>query len=147
EFRDQLLGGSFERLPPGLIAPLKRRVDVAARLHLGALRLTEPISTLSPSERRRMALGQALVTPLTGALYLIDSVTTGITPQEIADVVSPLRELVDRGASVWVIDDHPAVIEAADRVLEFGPGAGTEGGRIVALGRSSPEPKLESLPT
>src|SRR5690606_25520832 len=93
-----------------------------------------PLSTLSGGEAQRLKLARALSEVKKGGLFLLDEPSAGLHRDEVARVVDAMDALVAAGASVIVVDHDLDVIGAADWVVELGPGAGSEGGRLVAEG-------------
>ncbi|MDR3233472.1 MAG: AAA family ATPase [Planctomycetaceae bacterium] len=101
---------------------------------LGMLTLDRQVSALTYSERRRVALTAALASPLVDMLYVLDEPSLGLTKEQTEKLLDFVRQLRDRGNTVILIDHHPVLLLAADHLVEFGPGAGTDGGRIVFQG-------------
>lgn len=122
---------AVERATVGEGARRLRRVE---DLGLGHLRLTRPADTLSSTEIRRLRLARAVANPLSGVLYALDEPAAGLDDALAARVARLLRELVDAGNTVAVVEHHRAVLLAADALIEFGPGAGVDGGRVVFAG-------------
>ncbi len=111
-----------------------RRISLMLDCGLGYLSLSRGLRTLSGGEARRTALTSALGSGLTGTLYVLDEPTQGLHPEDTQRVLSVIRRLQQAGNSVVVVEHDPAVMLAADQVLEIGPGAGDDGGRIVFQG-------------
>ncbi|MBI4705380.1 MAG: excinuclease ABC subunit UvrA [Deltaproteobacteria bacterium] len=112
-------------------AELVARLGYLERVGLGYLSLDRQARTLSGGEAQRVALTAALGTSLTGALFVLDEPTVGLHPADLPPLVEAMRELAARGNAVLVVEHDPAVIAAADRVLELGPGAGADGGALT----------------
>jgi excinuclease UvrABC ATPase subunit len=113
---------------PAAHAILSRMADVG----LGYLRLGQPLTTLSGGERQRLKLATHMGEE--GGVYVLDELTTGLHLADLEQLLRLLDRLVDRGKSVIVIEHHLAVMAHADWIIDLGPGAGHDGGRIVFEG-------------
>lgn len=113
---------------------LESRLTYLERVGLGYLTLDRQARTLSGGEAQRVTLTAALGTSLHNALFVLDEPTVGLHAADVEPLCGMLRELADRNNTVLVVEHDPALIRAADRVVELGPGAGAEGGRVVADG-------------
>jgi len=134
-------GPSIQGLPPRtltLTADLRR--DLVARMRaladagLGYLTLRRELASLSGGEAQRVRLASALSGGLVGVTYVLDEPTQGLHPKDVQRLGGVLRRLADAGNAVIVVEHDAALIAAADQILELGPGAGPEGGRLVASG-------------
>jgi len=117
-----------EARTPAAHAILQRMIDVG----LGYLRLGQPLPTLSGGERQRLKLAVHMGTE--GGIYVLDEPTIGLHLADLGQLLRLLDRLVDSGKSVIVIEHHPAVMAHADWIIDLGPGAGHDGGRIVFEG-------------
>src|SRR5512133_1340744 len=113
---------------------LLSRLKYLDRVGLSYLRLDRQARTLSGGEAQRVTLTAALGTSLSCALFVLDEPTVGLHPTDVPPLLEMVRELTARDNVVLVVEHDPQVIAVADRVLEMGPGAGKNGGRIDADG-------------
>ena len=117
-----------EAKTPAAPAILERLADVG----LGYLKLGQPLPTLSGGERQRLKLATHMGEK--GGIYVLDEPTTGLHLADVEHLLGLLDRLVDAGKSVIVIEHHQAVMAHADWIIDLGPGAGHDGGRIVFEG-------------
>ena len=119
---------SGEAKTPAAHAILERLADVG----LGYISLGQPLTTLSGGERQRLKLATHMAEK--GGVYVLDEPTTGLHLADVAQLLGLLDRLVESGKSVIVIEHHQAVMAHADWIIDLGPGAGHEGGRVVFEG-------------
>lgn len=119
---------SGEARTPAAATILARLADVG----LGYLRLGQPLNTLSGGERQRLRLAMHLGE--TGGVYVLDEPSSGLHLADVDHLLALLDRLVDAGKSVIVIEHHQAVMAHADWIIDLGPGAGHDGGRVVFEG-------------
>jgi excinuclease UvrABC ATPase subunit len=120
--------GTGEARTPAARAILERLADVG----LGYLSLGQPLTTLSGGERQRLKLATHMAEK--GGVYVLDEPTGGLHLADVEQLLGLLDRLVDSGKSVIVIEHHQAVMAHADWIIDLGPGAGHDGGRIVFEG-------------
>jgi excinuclease UvrABC ATPase subunit len=120
--------GEGEARTPAAHAILERLADVG----LGYLTIGQPLTTLSGGERQRLKLATHMAEK--GGIYVLDEPTSGLHLADVEQLLALLDRLVDSGKSVIVIEHHQAVMAHADWIIDLGPGAGHDGGRIVFEG-------------
>jgi excinuclease UvrABC ATPase subunit len=120
--------GDGDAKTPAAHKVLLRLADVG----LGYLTLGQPLTTLSGGERQRLKLATQMAEK--GDVYVLDEPTTGLHLADVENLLGMLDRLVDSGRSVIVIEHHQAVMAHADWIIDLGPGAGRDGGRIVFEG-------------
>ena len=108
----------------------KRLMD----LGLGYLTLDRAASTLSTGERQRMQLARAVRNRTTGVLYVLDEPSIGLHPSNIVGLVDVMHDLIADGNSIVLVDHDTQILRVADHIIELGPGAGADGGTIIARG-------------
>ena len=120
--------GTGEARAPAAHAILSRLAEVG----LGYLSIGQPLTSLSGGERQRLKL--AIHMAEKGGVYVLDEPTTGLHLADVEQLLGLLDRLVDSGKSVIVVEHHQAVMAHADWIIDLGPGAGHDGGRIVFAG-------------
>ena len=112
--------------------------DTAARrlldLGLGYLTLDRAASTLSTGERQRMQLARAVRNRTTGVLYVLDEPSIGLHPANIVGLTGVMHDLIADGNSIILVDHDTQILSEADWIIEMGPGAGADGGQVIAEG-------------
>jgi excinuclease ABC subunit A len=135
----------FEALPadPGdkvralLLREITQRLRFLQEVGLGYLTLDRPVPTLSGGEMQRTRLATHLGAGLLGVCYVLDEPTVGLHPRDTDRLIAALRGLQQRGNTVIVVEHDEAVIRQADWLIDMGPGAGKQGGRVLFSGRPS----------
>ena len=117
-----------------LLKGLRHLLDSFAEIGLGYLSLDRPAGTLSGGEAQRTKMIRHLGSSLTDVTYVFDEPTIGLHPHDIERMNQLLLQLRDKGNTVLVVEHKPETIAIADHVVDLGPGAGTEGGRVCFEG-------------
>ncbi len=125
--RDLLIG---ERL----LREISERLGFLVDVGLDYLSLSRSATTLSGGEMQRIRLATQVGSKLTGVLYVLDEPSIGLHPRDTHRLIRTLKELRDLGNTVIVVEHDPETIESADWIVDLGPGAGKEGGYVVATG-------------
>jgi excinuclease ABC subunit A len=142
----------FERL--ALPAPLDQASDLVLReirsrlkflldVGLGYLTLDRQSRTLSGGEVQRINLTTALGTSLVNTLFVLDEPSIGLHPRDMGRVIDVMKRLKQSGNSLLVVEHDPQVMQAADRILDVGPGPGEKGGQVVFFDRPSQLPRAQ----
>jgi excinuclease ABC subunit A len=139
EFFGTLRPADAERAVAGrVLGEITRRLGYLAEVGLEYLTLDRPSGSLSGGESQRIALATALGAGLVGTLYVLDEPSVGLHPRDTERLIRILEALRDQGNTVLVVEHETAIMRAADHVIDLGPGAGEQGGRVVFQG-SYPE--------
>jgi len=117
-----------------IVPQISRRLEFLISVGVEYLTLDRAASTLSAGEGQRIRLASQVGSGLTGVLYILDEPTVGLHPRDIQRLIDTLKKLRDLGNTVIVVEHDLEVIRQADWIVDFGPGAGKEGGEIVAQG-------------
>jgi excinuclease ABC subunit A len=131
---DAAPAGPQQRIQNVLAAEILHRLRFLSEVGLGYLTLDRPAPTLSGGETQRARLATHLGAGLLGVCYILDEPTVGLHPRDTDQLLAALRGLERRGNTVIVVEHDAAVIRQADYLVDMGPGAGRDGGRIVARG-------------
>lgn len=133
--------GVADHVPVALRSMARALVDTLTsmatrlvQLGLGYLSLDRAGATLSTGERQRVQLARAVRNETTGVLYVLDEPSIGLHPANIEGLHGVIRDLFSGGNTVVMVDHDPAVLAAADYLIEIGPGSGRDGGRVTARG-------------
>ncbi|RJR44297.1 MAG: excinuclease ABC subunit A [Desulfobacteraceae bacterium] len=126
--------GNEELIAGPIMSEILSRLDLLNRLGLSYLSLGRSGETLSGGEAQRVRLAAQLGSNLTGISYILDEPTIGLHPRDNHMLISALHELRDRGNTILVVEHDEETIRSADTVIDLGPGAGLDGGLLVAMG-------------
>jgi len=117
-----------------IVKELNQRLQFLQDVGVGYLTLDRAASTLAGGEAQRIRLATQIGSRLTGVLYILDEPSVGLHPRDNRKLLNTLLALRDLGNSVLVVEHDRETMEAADHIVDLGPGAGAEGGRVVAAG-------------
>lgn len=136
--------GQDEQIAAPLILEIRRRLEFLSEMGLDYLAISRSAKGLSGGEAQRIKLAAQLGLGLTGVTYVLDEPTLGLHASDTARLMNQIRRLKEEGNTIVIVEHDRQVIMAADHVIDLGPGAGTEGGYILARGTpqeiiSSPE--------
>lgn len=134
---DAVPGGlppEMRRMAASIVESFQHTARRLVDLGLGYLALDRAGSTLSTGERQRVQLARAVRNRTTGVLYVLDEPSVGLHPSNIDGLIEVMRDLIADGNSVVMVDHDAHILRAADWLVEMGPGAGADGGRVVAQG-------------
>ncbi len=134
-FFDKLKLTSYEeKIASVIIKEIKSRLEFLQNVGLEYLTLNRNSSTLSGGEAQRIRLATQIGSKLTGVIYILDEPSIGLHPRDDERLLDTLKSLRDLGNTVIVVEHDEATIRAADYIIDLGPGAGVDGGEIVAAG-------------
>jgi excinuclease ABC subunit A len=133
-FKGLKLGGDEKHIAGDLIREIRDRLEFLVDVGLDYLSLARGTPTLSGGESQRIRLASQIGSGLTGVLYVLDEPTIGLHPRDNARLLNALRHLRDLGNTLVVVEHDREVIESADHIIDFGPGAGEGGGEVTAAG-------------
>lgn len=134
-FEELTLPAHEEEVAKRILVELKNRLMFLEQVGLGYLTLNRLSSTLSGGEFQRIKLATSLGSALVGSMYILDEPSIGLHPRDTRRLVDVLVTLRDLGNTVIVVEHEEEVMRAADEILDIGPGAGRDGGKLVFQGR------------
>jgi excinuclease ABC subunit A len=133
-FAELKLSEAQSKVADRILEEIRSRLQFLDEVGLDYLSLDRLTSTLSGGESQRIQLATSLGSHLVGALYVLDEPSIGLHPRDTKRLIDILKSLRDLGNTVLVVEHDPDTIEAADRVIDLGPGAGELGGRLLFAG-------------
>jgi excinuclease ABC subunit A len=133
-FSELQLTETQNKVADKILHEIRTRLQFLDEVGLDYLTLDRLTSTLSGGESQRIQLATSLGSHLVGALYVLDEPSIGLHPRDTQRLIDILKSLRDLGNTVLVVEHDPDTIEAADRILDLGPGAGELGGRLLFQG-------------
>ena len=133
-----------ERLVCREVLPaLNRHLDSLIQLGIGYLTLGRAVDSLSSGEHQRLRLASLLANRLNFTLFILDEISRGLHPFDVANLLGMLRRLLSGGNTVVAVDQHPLVAAQADWTIRLGPGSGRQGGQVVGMGRDNRMPPVD----
>ena len=128
------LDGTVVQLASSLLEQISRRLDFLDRVGVGYLTLNRTLDTLSGGEAQRVKLSCALGSKLTGVCYILDEPSIGLHRDDCAQLVKTIQDIKNLGNTIVAVEHDPQFILSADYVIDLGPGAGNQGGTVLAAG-------------
>ena len=136
-FADMQLEQREQEIAGELLQEIRTRLGFLHRVGLGYINLERRAATLSGGEAQRIRLASQIGSGLTGVLYLLDEPTIGLHPRDNRRLLDALKDLKELGNTVVLVEHDRETLEEADHIIDLGPGAGSEGGELVAVGAPS----------
>jgi excinuclease ABC subunit A len=130
----ELPSGEAREIADAVLGQVKRRLEFLVEVGLGYLTLDRPVMTLSGGESQRIRLATQVGAALVGITYVLDEPSIGLHQRDNARLVATLQHLRDLGNTVIVVEHDEDTMRASDWLVDMGPGAGPQGGRVVAVG-------------
>ncbi len=131
------LGGTVNAIAQPLLEQIARRLDFLDRAGVGYLSLDRTLDTLSGGEMQRVKLSRALGSALTGVCYILDEPSIGLHRDDCTELIKTIRDIQRLGNTIVAVEHDPQFIRAADYIIDIGPGAGEQGGTVLAAGSLS----------
>jgi excinuclease ABC subunit A len=133
-FKKLKLSSQKKEIGRRLVKEIVERLGFLSAVGLGYLTLARSAGTLSGGESQRIRLATQVGSPLVGVMYILDEPSIGLHQRDNQKLLSALKKMRDQGNTVLVVEHDDETIEAADYVVDLGPGAGEEGGRLIFAG-------------
>ncbi len=122
---------------------LVRQLGSLIQLGIGYLTLSRAVDTLSSGEHQRLRLASLLANRLNHTLFILDEISRGLHPFDVANLLGVLRALLPGGNTIVAVDHHPLVIAQADWTIRLGPGSGRQGGQVLYMGSEKPSSPID----
>jgi len=146
DYFDSIKLSKYQReLSEQVMKEIKSRINFIFQMGLGYLSLNRKTNSLSGGESQRISLSTSLGSSLVGSMYILDEPSIGLHPRDNEKLISVMKQLRDIGNTLVVVEHDKEIISSADRIIDMGPFAGTEGGEIVAEGSLKEIIKSNSL--
>ncbi|MEM8939299.1 MAG: excinuclease ABC subunit UvrA [Bacteroidota bacterium] len=136
-FNEIKLNKHDQEVAKRILDEVKNRLSYLNQVGLGYLTLNRLTNTLSGGEFQRIKLATSLGSTLVGSMYILDEPSIGLHPRDTDRLINVLKSLRDVGNTVLVVEHEEKVMEAADQIIDIGPGAGINGGELVFQGKTS----------
>ncbi len=144
-FKNIQLSESEHTIAKRLLVEINNRLQFLTNVGLNYLTLNRTSNTLSGGESQRINLATSLGSSLVGSMYILDEPSIGLHPKDTERLITVLKDLRDLGNTVIVVEHDEDIMKAADMIIDIGPEAGTQGGRVVAEGTYEEILKSNSL--
>ena len=144
-FKQIKLKGEAMRKSQRLLKEIISRLEFSKNVGLGYLTLNRKSNSLSGGETQRINLATSLGSALVGSIYVLDEPSVGLHPEDTLKLIEILLNLKKIGNSVIVVEHDEDIIRSADHIIDLGPGAGSQGGVVVASGNIKKILKSDSL--
>ncbi len=144
-FKNLELNEYDQKIAKRLLTEIQNRLEFLSNVGLDYLTLNRKSNTLSGGESQRINLATSLGSSLVGSMYILDEPSIGLHPKDTEKLIGVLKHLRDLGNTVIVVEHDEEIMNAADEIIDIGPEAGTNGGRVVATGTMKDILKSDSL--
>ena len=134
-FFDSIKLSKYEsQLSNQVLKEINSRISFIFQMGIGYLSLNRRTNSLSGGESQRISLSTSLGSSLVGSMYILDEPSIGLHPRDNEKLISVMKQLRDIGNTLVVVEHDKGIISSADRIIDMGPFAGTEGGEVIAEG-------------